>query len=110
MQFDKETQTRILRVASDRHQGLDIEELDEQPELPSAETINKAQRDGSIVRSHDAINRSICIESRAKREGVYGYCENCDGDGSVYVEDEARVRLQLWVLHPRKGSSKRALK
>ena len=29
MQFDKETQTRILRVASDRHQGLDIEELDE---------------------------------------------------------------------------------
>ena len=29
MQFDKESQTRILRVASDRHQGLDIEELDE---------------------------------------------------------------------------------
>ena len=28
MQFDKETQVRILRVASDRHQGLDIEELD----------------------------------------------------------------------------------
>ena len=29
MQFDKETQERILRVASDRHQGRDIEELDE---------------------------------------------------------------------------------
>ena len=29
MQFDKETQTRILRVASDRQQGRDIEELDE---------------------------------------------------------------------------------
>ena len=28
MQFDKETQPRILRVASDRHQGRDIEELD----------------------------------------------------------------------------------
>ena len=28
MQFDKETQVRILRVASDRHQGKDIEELD----------------------------------------------------------------------------------
>ncbi len=28
MQFDKETQVRILRVASDRHQGRDIEELD----------------------------------------------------------------------------------
>ena len=29
MEFDKETQTRILRVASDRQQGRDIEELDE---------------------------------------------------------------------------------
>lgn len=28
MNFDKETQVRILRVASDRHQGRDIEELD----------------------------------------------------------------------------------
>ena len=28
MQFDKETQVRILRVAYDRHQGKDIEELD----------------------------------------------------------------------------------
>ncbi|MZH03806.1 MAG: DUF1841 family protein [Nitrospinae bacterium] len=29
MQFDKETQTRILRVASDRQQGRSLEELDE---------------------------------------------------------------------------------
>ena len=28
MQFDKETQTRILRVASDRQHGRDLEELD----------------------------------------------------------------------------------
>ncbi len=28
MQFDKETQVRILRVASDRQEGRDIEELD----------------------------------------------------------------------------------
>ena len=28
MNFDKETQVRILRVASDRHHGRDIEELD----------------------------------------------------------------------------------
>lgn len=28
MNFDKETQTRILRVASDRQQGRDVEELD----------------------------------------------------------------------------------
>jgi hypothetical protein len=29
VQFDKETQTRILRVASDRQQGRDMEELDQ---------------------------------------------------------------------------------
>lgn len=29
MQFDKETQIRILRIASDRQQGRDLEELDE---------------------------------------------------------------------------------
>ena len=29
MQFDKETQTRILRIASDRQQGRPLEELDE---------------------------------------------------------------------------------
>jgi len=29
VQFDKETQIRILRVASDRQQGRDIDELDE---------------------------------------------------------------------------------
>lgn len=29
MNFDKETQVRILRVASDRQQGRDVEELDE---------------------------------------------------------------------------------
>ncbi|MBC8288247.1 MAG: DUF1841 family protein [Nitrospinae bacterium] len=28
MNFDKETQVRILRVASDRHQGREVEELD----------------------------------------------------------------------------------
>jgi hypothetical protein len=29
MQFDKETQVRILRVASDRQQGREVEELDD---------------------------------------------------------------------------------
>jgi hypothetical protein len=55
---------------------------------------------------HDAINRWILIETRAKRLGVYGLCSTCNGDGYVYTSPEAHVELVLWWLHPRKGCSK----
>lgn len=55
---------------------------------------------------HDSINRHICVETRAKRLGVYGYCECCNGDGIIYDEEKAHLELQLWFIHPRKGSSR----
>jgi hypothetical protein len=56
---------------------------------------------------HDAINRGILVETRDKREGVYGLCERCDGKGHYYHEDsKAQLALVLWVLHPRKGASR----
>jgi len=76
----------------------------EKPEMPKAETINQAQHVKGI-HHHDAINRWICIETRAKRLGVYGHCEHCV-DGRIYDEPDARVGLQLWILHPRKGASR----
>jgi hypothetical protein len=54
---------------------------------------------------HDAINHWICYEARAKRLGVFGHCDHCDG-GTIYDEDAGHVALQLWVLHPRKGASR----
>jgi len=54
---------------------------------------------------HDAINRWICVKARAKHLGIYGECKHCD-EGVVYTEDRARLALQLWVLHPRKGCSR----
>lgn len=58
------------------------------------------------VVNHDGINRSILIETRAKRLGVDGECTACDGHGHVYTSPSARVALTLWWLHPRKGASR----
>lgn len=94
--FDDENQQWIHWVNGER-------EPFDGPEMPTAEEVNKWNREGI---GHDAINRSICIETRAKRLGVYGYCEHCKGKGRLYDEDKAKVGLQLWILHPRKGCSK----
>jgi hypothetical protein len=57
-------------------------------------------------RIHDAINRYILIETRAKRLGVWGLCELCQGRGHIFVEDEGRLSLTLWLIHPRKGTGR----
>lgn len=77
--------------------------LDEMPQLPTAEEVNQIARGKGI--GHDAINRWVCIEARAKHLGFYGHCEHCES-GVIYDEDNARVALQLWYLHPRKGASR----
>lgn len=82
----------------------------EAPEYPSAKDVNDwNSRRGRFAKKpglgHDAINRLICVEARAKYLGVYGNCEHCES-GYLYDEPEARVGLQLWVLHPRKGASR----
>jgi len=75
----------------------------EKPEYPTPDKVNEWAKHGF---GHDAINQSICVEARAKHLGVYGYCEYCDGKGYNYITDKARLGLQLWFLHPRKGCSK----
>lgn len=74
----------------------------EKPEFPTPEKVNQWNRNGM---GHDAINRWICVETRAKHLGIYGHCDNCD-EGYIYDEERGKVGLQLWYLHPRKGSSK----
>lgn len=75
-------------------------------EKPSAEEVNNWSKQGF---GHDAINRMICVKQRAKRLGVYGLCEDCNGDGTVYVESKAKLQLQMWFIHPRKGASRGVL-
>jgi hypothetical protein len=74
----------------------------EQPEFPHPDKINQWSQKGF---GHDAINKWICVKARAKHLGVYGECEHCN-EGYIYDEPKARVALQFWYLHPRKGCSR----
>lgn len=69
----------------------------EKPELPSAEVVN------ADLHAHDAINRYILVEARARRLGVYGLCPECNGRGYRYTEPHTHLGLVLWIIHPRKG-------
>lgn len=71
-------------------------------EKPTAELVNK-----QATQIHDAINRWICVEVRAKRLGISTEnCPVCDGAAEVYTEPHPHLQLTLWVLHPRKGASR----
>lgn len=74
----------------------------EEPTMPSVEKVNEWAK--KFI-GHDAINQWICVETRAKNLGVYGHCEHCES-GYIYDEPTAKVALQLWYLHPRKGCSR----
>ena len=75
------------------------------PTRPTAEQVNERSASRKGI-GHDAINRWICVETRAKRLGVWGNCEHCEGHGSVFTAPAATLRLTLWLLHPRKGASR----
>jgi hypothetical protein len=74
--------------------------------VPTAAEVNEAQSKGGIGTGHDAINRWILVETRAKRLGVWGKCTKCEGDGRIFTTDDARLGLVLWMIHPRKGASR----
>jgi hypothetical protein len=60
---------------------------------PTAAEVNAAQRQ---YRIHDAINRWALIEARAKRLGVWGYCEVCDGEGRLWANAQHRADYEAW--------------
>jgi hypothetical protein len=63
------------------------------PQMPDAATVNMRSRDGLI---HDAINRWICVETRARRLGVWGHCDVCDGEGEVWESQAAMNLYEGW--------------
>ena len=73
----------------------------------NVEEVNRKSSGRHMV--HDAINRWICVATRAKRLGVYGKCKKCEGNGYLYTADQGHLELQLWFLLPRKGCSKGVL-
>lgn len=77
--------------------------------IPTDEQVNAWERGDRSIASgfgHDAISRWILIETRCKRLGVWGKCSDCEGRGSLWTTETARLGLVVWMLHPRKGASR----
>jgi len=93
---------------SDEHQSWVVHsngkwEPCEPVRMPDAAAVNAWSKKGL---GHDSINQHLCVGTRAKREGVWGYCPECNGDATVFTEPTGHLGLQLWYIHPRKGSSR----
>lgn len=69
-------------------------------------SFKEAKQRSLQVGGCDALDRWLLIETRAKRLGVYGNCEVCNGKGYIYTEPKAKLALQMWFIHPRKGASR----
>lgn len=61
--------------------------------IPTPEEVNNWNHYGG---GHDAINRSICVETRAKHLGVYGLCEYCEGTGEIWQSKEIETLSENW--------------
>lgn len=60
--------------------------------IPTADEVNECNRKPGLHK-HDAINRFILIEARAKRLGVFGKCSVCNGEGTLPHPNEAIRKL-----------------
>lgn len=70
------------------------------PECPSATTVNLANGSGGdFFHTHDAINRWLLVEYRARALGVWGEdgnCHVCKGEGYIWPSAEAQALYENW--------------
>lgn len=70
---------------------------------PTADEVNHWSHYGF---GHDAINRHICVEVRAKRLGVYGDCYVCKGEGHLWRYEGQKEAYDAWTrTHPPTGEA-----
>jgi hypothetical protein len=69
--------------------------------IPTAEEVNKRAKQSILY--HDSLNHTYCVEARAKRLGVFGYCEHCNGYGELGTEEEFKQREEWKYTEPPKG-------
>lgn len=63
-------------------------------ENPTAAAVNTWNASGGL--GHDAVNRWILVEARARRLGVYGICLDCKGRGEQKIPRKAKKRYKTW--------------
>lgn len=62
-------------------------------QIPLAKDVNVWAKSGV---GHDVVNMSICVETRARRLGVYGLCEHCNGDGNIWLDPKYENLCDEW--------------
>lgn len=67
----------------------------DKPQFPTAQSVNDWNSKG-LGFGHDAINKLICVETRAKRMGVYGKCDKCKGEGQIWASEEIERLSDEW--------------
>ena len=72
-------------------------------------TVERVNEWSTVGMGHDSINKYICVKALAEHQSVYGTCEHCNGEGYIYTVPDCNLKLQLWILHPRKGCSRGVL-
>lgn len=71
--------------------------------IPTADEVNEWNKNSMF--GHDAINRFICVEARAKSLGVYGKCEYCNGEGTIFHNEELkRLHDEFEYYNPPMGA------
>jgi len=67
-------------------------------QYPTPVGVNAWAKSGCL--GHDTINQGICVKTRCKRLGVWGYCEVCGGDGDVWKPSRAEGEAEDWKETP----------
>jgi len=60
----------------------------------TAEIVNIWAR--KSIFGYDSCNQYICVQTRAKRLGVYGNCPYCNGEGYIYYSEEIKKLNNNW--------------
>lgn len=61
---------------------------------PNAEDVNKWAM-GHIM-AHDGLNSFIAISNRCDILGYEKFCEQCDGDGSIFFDPKDKIAYENW--------------
>ena len=85
---------RLRGLTHDHVPGKDCVEK-EPHSVPTAVEVNRLSRIRGVF-LHDAINKLICVETRAKRLGVWGTCPVCQGNGELWFSDKCKALNDAW--------------
>lgn len=62
--------------------------------IVTAEQVNSWNKGKGL--GHDSINSMYCVEQRARRLGVFGFCPVCKGEGQIWTSEKVKKLNEDW--------------